>query len=93
MRHFDGRTGEIRKENVGSASVALFIAIDGGGEAMIQLNASGSDSGETGWEWFCENYSSGACWLLLGDHNSSTATKTKKYGENQYRAAENRCSG
>lgn len=69
MRHRDGRTGEIRKENVGFSFAALFIDVDGGGEAMVQLNTTGPDSGEVGWEWFCENFSGGACWLTLGDHN------------------------
>lgn len=69
MRHSDGRTGEIRKEKFGFCFAALFIDVDGGGTAMVQLNTTGQDSGEAGWEWFCEHYSSGACWLKLGDHD------------------------
>ena len=69
VRHADGRTGVIRSDYTGFAHRALTIEIDGGGKDHVQLNADGPDSGSKGWEWWCEHFSSGPCWLKLGDHS------------------------
>lgn len=68
VRHEDGHTGKINGEFVGFGFAGISICIDGGGEAYVQLNTKGSDSGNTGWSWWCENFSGGARWLKLGDH-------------------------
>ena len=69
VRHLDGRTGTIRREYAGFLHLALTIAVDGGGEAHVQLNTNGKDSGEPGWAWHCPEFSGGPAWLPLGDHN------------------------
>jgi hypothetical protein len=68
VRHADGRTGVIASDYVGFCHAGLSIRVDGGGEAFIQLNTNGPDTGEAGWEWWCENFDGGARWLTLGDH-------------------------
>lgn len=69
VRHLDGRTGTIRSEYTGFLHIALTIAVDAGGQAHIQLNANGQDSGDAGWAWLCAEFSGGPAWLPLGDHN------------------------
>ena len=70
VRNDDGRTGSITSDFTGFGFRALTIHVaPGTTEANVQLNATGMDSGETGWEWLCENFSGGARWLPLGDHN------------------------
>jgi len=69
VRHLDGRTGTIRSVYVGFLHLALTIAVDGGEEAHVQLNANSQDSGEAGWAWHWPDFSGGPAWLPLGDHN------------------------
>lgn len=69
VRHVDGRTGRIRCEFVGFMYAALTIDASDGAEEVVQLNTRCSDSGAKGWAWLCENFSEGAAWLPLGNHN------------------------
>ncbi|WP_440986258.1 hypothetical protein ACQHIH_21395 (plasmid) [Xanthomonas sontii] len=73
VRHQDGREGAIAGEYQGFLHVALKIECTDGSEAHVQLNANGRDTGESGWKWWCSNFSDGACWLPLGDHQDSGA--------------------
>ena len=66
VRHPDGRSGVIRSEYIGFGFAGLTIACEGGASAYVQLNTSGEDDGEPGWQWWCENFSDGPCWLDLG---------------------------
>jgi hypothetical protein len=66
VRHPDGRSGTITSDYVGFGHRALRISIDDGGEAHVQLNTDGVDSGEPDWTWFCENHDGGPKWLPLG---------------------------
>lgn len=68
-RNKDGRTGVIRDEWAGFAHVGLSLRVDAGKDAFVELNIRGADSGETGWQWLCENFSGGPAWLPLGDHS------------------------
>ena len=70
VRHHDGRTGIIKDEWVGFCHVGLKISVDRGGTAFVQLNTNGKDTGEAGWEWWCENFNGGPRFLPLGDHTS-----------------------
>lgn len=45
VRNLDGRTGTIRRESVGCLHLALTIAVDGDGNAQVQLNSNAKDSG------------------------------------------------
>lgn len=67
VKHADGRTGRIAAEYIGFLHAVLTIVVDGGGESRVQLNTNGRDTGEPGWQWFCENFSGGPRWLQLGD--------------------------
>jgi hypothetical protein len=69
VRNAQGRTGVVFDAYAGFLHVGLHLAIDGGGRAYVQLNSDGRDSGESGWQWFCENFDGGAAWLPLGDHS------------------------
>lgn len=69
VQHQDGRQGVIAREDVWFGGVDLIISTGDGGTACVKLNTRGQDAGETGWSWWCENFSNGACWLPLGDHN------------------------
>lgn len=69
VRHDDGRTGVIEREDEWFAGDDLHIAVDGGGEAIVKLHARHQDAGEAGWHWLCENFGGGPRWLPLGDHN------------------------
>lgn len=69
VQHADGREGVIDKEDAWFAGVDLLIAVADGSRACVKLNATSQDSGETGWSWWCDNFSGGARWLPLGDHN------------------------
>lgn len=71
VRHADGRSGFIESDWEGFLHRGLKIAIEGGGEAFVQLNSNGPDTGESGWSWWCENFSGGARWLALGDHRET----------------------
>lgn len=68
VRNGDGRAGVITGDWPGFLHRLLAITVDGGGEAHVQLNSNGRDSGEAGWEWYCETFDGGARWLPLGDH-------------------------
>ena len=69
VRHTDGRTGLISRESPDFMGVDLRITVDGGGEERVRLNARHGDGGAMGWSWYCENFSGGAVWIRLGDHN------------------------
>ncbi len=74
MRNVDGRTGVVSREYGDFMGVQLFIHVDGqpdepGARDMLSLNGRDSDSGATGWYWYCEDCADGPSWLLLGDHN------------------------
>lgn len=69
VRNKDGRTGRIRAEDGFGPILTLDIKVDGGGSAEVVLRSGSLDGGETGWEWFCDNFDGGARWLSLGDHN------------------------
>lgn len=73
VRHLDGRLGEITKEDPWFAGCDLHITVEGGGTAIVKLNATQKDGGELGWSWWCPEFSSGPCWLPLGDHNPQQA--------------------
>lgn len=66
VQHIDGRQGFIGSDYEGFLHRSLRIDIEDGGEAFIQLNSNGPDTGEAGWSWWCENVSGGARWLPLG---------------------------
>lgn len=68
VRHTDGRTGIIVSDYAGFLHAALMIRVDGGGESFVQLNTNGPDTGEAGWQWWCENFDGGAKCLQLSDH-------------------------
>lgn len=74
VRHADGRTGHISGEYVGFCHIDLTIVTDEGDDGHVQLNINGPDSGETGWEWWCEDFTGGARYLPLGDHNVKGST-------------------
>ena len=44
----DGKTGVIRRESPDFMGVDLVIAVDGGGEARVRLNAAYRDAGDKG---------------------------------------------
>lgn len=69
VRNKDGREGVIRSEFAVLWYLTLTIKVSDGTEDKVELNADGKDGGSLGWEWWCENFSGGACWLPLGDHN------------------------
>ena len=69
VKHTDGREGVIVKEDSWFGGVDLHIAIDGGGQDCVKLNAQHQDGGTLGWSWWCDNFTGGAQWLPLGDHN------------------------
>lgn len=70
VRHRDGRTGSITGEFVGFgfAGLTISIADTDSPTAYVQLNTSGPDTGEAGWEWWCPNFEGGAQYISLGDH-------------------------
>lgn len=73
VRNVDGRTGVISVDAPGCAHRGLHIKCEDGSSGYVQLNADGQDSGDRGWEWFCEGFDralGGPCWIALGDHNS-----------------------
>lgn len=67
----DGRHGHIAKEDPWFGGVELTIITTDGATAYVRLNTNQTDSGELGWFWWCKNFTGGACWLPLGDHNAS----------------------
>jgi hypothetical protein len=67
-RNKDGREGRIA-EYVGFLHIALSIRCKEGGNGHVQLNSNGPDTGDTGWQWYCENFLDGPAWLPLGDHS------------------------
>lgn len=74
VRNLDGRTGKISSEFAGFGFQGLNISLDAGApEAYVQLNNSGSDAGESGWEWYCEDFDGGPRWLPLGNHGTDQA--------------------
>jgi hypothetical protein len=75
--HADGRVGVIKSEYSGFLHLLLTISVDGGSEDHVQLNANGPDTGSPGWQWHCENFSSGARWLPLGDHAAAPAKRNR----------------
>ena len=81
VRHLDGRTGTIRRESTGFLCIALTIEVAGGGEARVQLNANGTDTGDTGWAWLCPEFSGGPAWLPLGDHNGFGVKQAEQEAE------------
>jgi len=68
--HTDGRHGVIADDYEGFLHRVLRIDVEGGGDAYVQLNSNGPDTGESGWAWWCENFSGGARWLPLGENGS-----------------------
>ncbi len=70
VRNPDGRKGRIARERPDFAGVDLVILLDTGGGDLVRLNARSGDSGSPGWSWLCKNFSGGATWLPLGDHNT-----------------------
>ena len=69
VRNVDGRRGTIRGEWVGFCHRALDIRYSDGTNGYIQLNASGPDTGDTGVQWLCANFSGGPSWPPLGHHS------------------------
>lgn len=69
VRNKDGRRGEITSE-YGLGDRFLTISVEGGKDAEVELRLIGSDSGEPGWEWWCEHFDGGPRWLPLTDHKS-----------------------
>ncbi len=67
--HADGRVGKVIETYSGFLHVGLHLSVDDGGRAYIQLNTQGADSGDAGWQWFCEHFDGGPAWLPLGDHS------------------------
>ncbi|WP_148238034.1 hypothetical protein [Alicycliphilus denitrificans] len=77
VRNVDGRTGVISVDAPGFAHRGLHIKCEDGSTGYVQLNADGQDSGDRGWEWFCEGFDralGGPCWIALGDHNGPEMT-------------------
>lgn len=73
VRHEDGRSGVISCDAPGFMHRGLHIKCQDGSTGCVQLNSDGPDSGDKGWEWFCEGFDpalGGAQWIALGDHNS-----------------------
>ena len=68
----DGREGRICNEFAGVGFAGLSIQVNGtprdSEHPYVQLNSTGTDSGETGWSWWCDNFSGGARYIPLGDH-------------------------
>lgn len=81
VRNEDGRTGVIYKEFVGFGFAGLDIRVDDGVEGYVQLNTLGKDSGDTGWSWWCEEFSGGARWIPLGDHWRPVVTESAAQSE------------
>lgn len=77
VRNADGRQGRITGEHTVFSEAQLTITVDGGEKATVRLNSDGPDAGELGWEWLCEEFSGGARWLPLGDHNSAGQAQGK----------------
>lgn len=76
VRHTDGRIGRIVSEYVGFCHCALMIESDDGANGgRVQLNTNGPDTGDRGWQWFCENYDGGARWLPLGEPADAEAAR------------------
>jgi hypothetical protein len=69
VKHSDGREGRITSEFEGFGHRLLTIEVAGLPDSHVQLNAWGKDSGDPGWEWYCEQFDGGARWLPLGDQN------------------------
>lgn len=69
VRNKDGRRGLVQGETAVGPMLTLHIRVEDGSTARVVLNADSRDGGETGWEWFCKDFSGGARWLTLGDHN------------------------
>lgn len=65
VRNADGREGRITAEWVGFCHTGLKIQVEGGGEAIVQLNTDGPDSGDAGWSWWHEG--DGGSWYRLDD--------------------------
>ena len=70
VQNLDGRQGEVSSEYEGFGHRVLTIAVSGQADAYVQLNAWGSDSGEAGWSWLCEDFQGGPSWLPLGDQQA-----------------------
>lgn len=66
VRHADGRLGRIRESTSFVYTELNITAIDG--VHQVALNACGQDTGETGWYWYCADFSGGPHWCALGDH-------------------------
>ncbi len=72
VRHQDGRTGVIARDDVGFMHRLLKIVVDGGGVDYVQLNVGDRDSGSRGWEWLSAPAEDGhEQWCPLGDHNQA----------------------
>jgi hypothetical protein len=72
VRNLDGREGVIVNSDKGVfAEITLTILATDGSKAKIVLEnyEGGPDSGETGWQWLCEDFAGGPTWIVLGDHN------------------------
>lgn len=67
VRNADGRTGAITSEDGFGPWLELRITCTDGAMSTVHLNARGKDSGESGWQWLCEDFSGGPAWLRLGD--------------------------
>lgn len=75
VRNKDGRTGKISSEFAGFGFQGLNISQGADApEAYVQLNNSGSDAGESGWEWYCEDFDGGPRWLPLGKQAADQAS-------------------
>lgn len=70
VKHQDGRTGRITQEWPGFCHVGLRIVCVDETIAYVQLNTNGRDTGEPGWAWWCENFSTGPRFLPLGDQGT-----------------------
>lgn len=70
VRHVDGRTGVISREEAWFGGVDLKITDAEGGVSIVKLHARGADAGEIGWHWWCPEFCAGPRWLPLGDKTS-----------------------
>lgn len=70
VKREDHIEGIISNDYVGFLHRNLTLTWEDGREGSIELNTNGKDQGDLGVHWWCEHFSEGARWLVLGDHNT-----------------------
>jgi hypothetical protein len=70
VRNADGRTGVISQEDGFGPWLDLHIKCDDNTKAEVKLNARGRDSGDSGWQWWCPEFSDKPAWLPLGEQGA-----------------------